>query len=159
MSLCSESLATLKALRAVRTTCPLIYQCQRALNDTSVRHAVGHFGSPDVLDYVKFEIADGFATGGSALEFFGPEPSLGVSRRDLQKSLGRWLVNQHLTQWRGLGNTQRQAREIISGPILGTRANFMTLSRIQSRVVSGLLTGHNTMRRDLYLLGLSNRLL
>jgi len=32
----------------------------------------------------------------------------------------------------------------------------MTLSRIQSRVVTGLLTGHNTMRRHLYLLGLSN---
>jgi len=30
----------------------------------------------------------------------------------------------------------------------------MTLSRIQSRVVTGLLTGHNTLRRHLYLLGL-----
>jgi len=32
----------------------------------------------------------------------------------------------------------------------------MTLSRIQSRVVTGLLTGHNTQKRHLYLLGLSN---
>ena len=32
----------------------------------------------------------------------------------------------------------------------------MTLSRIKSRVVTGLLTGHNTLRRNLYLLGLSN---
>jgi len=32
----------------------------------------------------------------------------------------------------------------------------MTLSRIQSRVVTGLLTGHNTLRRHLYLLGLSH---
>jgi len=32
----------------------------------------------------------------------------------------------------------------------------MTLSKIQSRVVAGLLTGHNTLRRHLYLLGLSN---
>ena len=31
----------------------------------------------------------------------------------------------------------------------------MTLSRIQSRVVTSLLTGHNTPRRHLYLLGLS----
>ena len=32
----------------------------------------------------------------------------------------------------------------------------MTLSRIQSRAVTGLLMGHNTLRRHLYLLGLSN---
>jgi len=32
----------------------------------------------------------------------------------------------------------------------------MTFNRIQSRVVTGLLTGHNTLRRHLYLLGLLN---
>jgi len=57
-------------------------------------------------------------------------------------------------QWQGLGDTQRQAREFISGPSLGTRAKFMTFNRIQSRVVTGLLMGHNTLRRLLYLLGL-----
>ena len=32
----------------------------------------------------------------------------------------------------------------------------MTLSTLKSRAVTGLLTGHNTLRRHLYLLGLSN---
>jgi len=45
------------------------------------------------------EIADGFASGGTALRFLGPDPILGVYRRDLQKRLGRWLVNQHGAQW------------------------------------------------------------
>ena len=101
-------------------------------------------------------IADGLARGGSALSFFGPEPALGVSRQDLQTRLGCWLVNQHGALRRGLGDTQRQARQFISGPSLGTRAKFMILSRIQSRAVTGLLTGHNTLRRHLYLLGLFN---
>jgi len=79
--------------------------------------------------------------------------ALGVSRRDLQMRLGHWLVNQHGVQRQGLGDTQRQAREFISGPSLGTRAKFMTFNRIQSRVVTGLLTGHNTLRRHLHLLG------
>jgi len=74
--------------------------------------------------------------------------------RDLQKRLGRWLVNQHEAQWRGLGDTQRQAREFISGPSLGARAKFFTFNRTQSRAVTGLLTGHNTLRRHLYLLWL-----
>ena len=88
------------------------------------------------------------------MRFLGPEPALGVSRRDLQKRLSRWLVNQHRAQWSGLGDNQRQAREFISGPSLGTRAKFFTLNRTQSRAVTGLLTGHNNLRRHLYLLGL-----
>jgi len=76
------------------------------------------------------EIADGLARGGTALRFLGPEPALGVSRRDLQKRLGRWLANQHVAQWRGLGDTHRQARGFIWGPSLGTRAKFMTFNRI-----------------------------
>jgi len=68
--------------------------------------------------------------------------------------LGRWLVNQHRARWRGLGDTQRQAHEFISGPILGTMTKFMTFNRTQSRVVTGLLTVHNTLRRHLHLLGL-----
>ena len=91
------------------------------------------------------EIADGF---------LGPEPALGVSRRDLQKRLGRWLVNQHGAQWRGLGDTQRQAREFISGPSLVTRAKFFTFNMTQSGAATGLLMGHNTLRRHIYLLGL-----
>jgi len=88
------------------------------------------------------------------MRFLGPKPALGVSRQDIQKKLSCWLVNQHGAQWCCLGNTQRQVREFISGPSLGTRAKFMTFNRIQSRVVTGLLMGHNTLRRHLYLLGL-----
>ena len=58
------------------------------------------------------------------------------------------------TNCAGLGDTQRQARELISGPTLGTRAKFLTFNRIQSRVVTDLLMGHNTLRRHLHLLGL-----
>ena len=43
---------------------------------------------------------------------------------------------------------------IASGPSLDTRAKFLTLNRTHSRAVTGLLTGHNTLRRHLYLLGL-----
>jgi len=38
-----------------------------------------------------------------------------------------------------------------------TDYTFMTFNRIQSRVVTGLLMGHNTLRRHLYLLGLLDR--
>jgi hypothetical protein len=66
------------------------------------------------------------------------------------------LVNQHWAWWQGLGNTQRQAQELILGPCPGAKARFLFFNRIQSRVVTGLLTEHNTLRRHLHFMALSN---
>jgi hypothetical protein len=81
---------------------------------------------------------------------------LGVSRQDIQRRIRCWLVNQHWVWWQVLGDTQKQARELILGPCLGTKARFLSFNRTQSRAVTGLLTGHNTLRRHLYLMGLSD---
>ena len=45
---------------------------------------------------------------------------------------------------------------MISEPDLATRARLLSLNRTQSRVVIGLLTGHNTLWRYLYVMGLSD---
>jgi len=132
----------------------LVHLCQKALNDISIRHAVGLFWVPRHAGIRGNEIADGLAWGGIAVWFLGPKPAWG-SLGEIYKrgSVVGWPTSTG-TQWRGLGDTQRQAWEFISGPSLGTRAKFMTFNRIQSRVVTDLLTGHNTLRRHLYLLGL-----
>ena len=48
----------------------------------------------------------------------------------------------------------RQAQELISEPCMGAKTMFLSFNRTQSRAVTGLLTGHNTLRRHLHLLGL-----
>jgi hypothetical protein len=58
--------------------------------------------------------------------------------------------------WQGLAGTQREARELILGPRTAARNRLLSFSRTQSRVVIGLLTGHNTLRRHLYIMGLSD---
>jgi hypothetical protein len=98
----------MKALQAVRTTSPLVHQCQKALNDISARHVVGLYWVPGHAGVRGNEIADELARGGSTLGFLGPEPALGVSRRDTQKRLGCCLINQHWASWRDLGIIQRQ---------------------------------------------------
>ena len=69
------------------------------------------------------------------------------------------MVNQHWIRWRGLGDTQRQAQELILGPCLGAKFRFLSFNRTQSRAVTGYLTGHNILRRHLHLLGLLDSLL
>jgi hypothetical protein len=102
------------------------------------------------------EIANVLARDGSVLQFVRPEPALGVSRQDIRRRISRWLVNQHWVWWRCLGDTQRYDRQLILGPCLGVKARFLSFNRKQSRAVTGLLTGHNTLRRYLHLMGLSD---
>jgi len=67
----------MKALKAVRTTSPSVHQCQKALNNISIRHAVGLFWVPGQAGIQGNEITDGLTRGGTALRFLGPEPALG----------------------------------------------------------------------------------
>ena len=72
------------------------------------------------------------------------------------RKMKRWMQRQHLSLWRSPCGTQRQARELISGPNLATGARLLSFNRTQFRVVIGLPTGHNTLRRHLHVMGLSN---
>jgi hypothetical protein len=101
------------------------------------------------------EIADRLARSGSGQRFIGPEPVLGVSRQNIRRKIKSWIGKQHLALWRGPCGTQRQARELISGPKLAIGARLLSFNRTQSRAFIGLLTGHNTLRRHLHVMGLS----
>jgi len=81
--------------------------------------------------------------------------SCGVSRQIIRQ-IKCWMENQHLVLCRGPCSTHRQAGELISGLDLAKRARLLSSNTTQSSVVIGLLTGHNTVRRHLYIMGLSN---
>jgi len=102
------------------------------------------------------EIADKFSRSGSAQRFVAPEPFLRVSRQNIRMKLNHWMGNQHLALWRGTCDTQRQARELIPDPDRATRARLLSLNMTQTKVIIGLLTGHNTLRRHLCIMGIGN---
>jgi hypothetical protein len=133
-----------------------VQQCQQALNDISARHVVGLFWVPGHAGVRGNETADRLARSGSGQRFTGPEPFLGISRQTIRRKVKGWIGRQHLALWREPCGTQRQARELISGPNLAIGARILSFNRTQSRAVIGLLTGHNTLRRHLHVMGLSN---
>jgi len=90
------------------------------------------------------------------MKFFGPEPSLGVSRQNIRKKFHLWVDNHHLSIWCDPCSTQRQVLELISDPSRATKVQLLSFSRTQSRSATGLLTGHNTLRRHLCVKGLNN---
>jgi ribonuclease HI len=76
-SICSDSQAALHALKAVRTTSLLVYQCQKVLNDISALHAVGLYWVPGHAGVWGNEIADELARCGSVSKVCRTRASLG----------------------------------------------------------------------------------
>jgi len=79
---------------------------------------------------------------------------LGVARQITRRKIRPCVDNQHVAMWQRLTSTQRQARKLISGPSPIAKIRLISFNRIQSRVVISLFTGHNTLRRHLYIMGL-----
>jgi len=117
---------------------------------------VGLYWVPGHAGVCWKEIADKLTRGGSTQKFIRPEPSLGVSRQNFNNKIKHWVDNQHLAMWCGPCSTQRQAWKLISGPSLATKAWLLSSNRTKSRVINGLLTGHNTLKRHLYAMRLSS---
>jgi hypothetical protein len=78
----------------------------------------------------------------------------GVSGRNIINKTQRWLDTQHIAMWQFLTSTQRQARKFILGPSQTAKTRKLSFNRMQSKVVTGLLVGHSTLRRHLYIMGL-----
>jgi len=154
--ICSDSQAALKDLQAAKPTSPLVRQCQQALNNISTRHAVRLYWVPGHAGVRGNEIADKVARSASGQWFIGPGTYLGVSRQNIRRKMKGWIEIQHPVLWRGPCDTQRQARELIFGPVLATGARLLSFNRTQSMVVIDLLTGYNTLRRHVHVMGLSN---
>ena len=53
-------------------------------------------------------------------------------------------------------NSHRQARKSILDPSPAAKTRPLSFNRTQSRVVIGFPTGHNTLRRHFYLMGMKN---
>jgi ribonuclease HI len=85
----------LKAFQAAQTRSPLVWQCQRALNDISTHDSVGLFWVSRHPGICGNETADELTREGSAHQFVGMEPAMGIYRQNVKKRINCWLGKQN----------------------------------------------------------------
>ena len=88
--------------------------------------------------------------------FIGSEPALEVSRLNTRRKKNPWIDKHHMAKWRVLTGIPLQPRKLILGPSATAKITLLSCNRIKSRVVTALLTDHNTLRRHLYIMGLKD---
>jgi hypothetical protein len=94
------------------------------------------------------EIANKLTRDGTVPKYVGPE--------NIRRKIKCWIDNQHMVMWWGLISSQRQAQKMILGPGPTAKTRILSFNRTQSRVITCLFTGRNTLRRHHYLMGLTN---
>jgi hypothetical protein len=73
---------------------------------------------------------------------------------DVRKKIKGCIDSKHMAMWQGLISTKIQARKLILGPNPTANTGPLSFNRIKSKVGTSLLTGYNTLRRHLYIMGL-----
>ncbi|CAH1974332.1 unnamed protein product [Acanthoscelides obtectus] len=155
ITILSDSQAAMKALSACKITSSLVLQCREALDCLAARHPVSLIWVPGHAGIRGNETADTLAKTGSASKLVGPEPALGVTAHKARRKMETWVARQHSQKWRSISRHLRQARELIEGPSAKDGRFCLSLGRANLRLLVGLLSGHNTLRRHLHVMGVA----
>ena len=150
--ICSDSQATIKALRKPKITSKLVRECRTVLNELAVSQPVCLTWVPGHTGIQGNERADQLARQASTQDFVGPEPALPISHTVVKTAIRRWVEKDIDTRWQAL-HTCRQTKEMITGRSHRRERDLLRLPRQILRLVVGLLTGHAQLNRHLSIMG------
>ncbi|XP_031779746.1 uncharacterized protein LOC116416210 [Nasonia vitripennis] len=142
ITICSDSQAALRALRAHRTTSRLVWEYKEVVNNNKVRllWVPGHTG-------IRVnEIADRLAALGAKHPPIGLESYTGAARCLLTGEIRDWVEREHTREWQGTQGC-RQAKALMGQDTnVGWTNCIAGCSRNNSRLLTQIVTGHNRLR-------------
>ncbi|KAJ2939962.1 hypothetical protein O0L34_g6668 [Tuta absoluta] len=151
----SDSQAALKALNKTSTTSALVRECKLALNKLSTKAKTTVAWVPGHQGNLGNEAADELARQGADETFIGPEPRLPIPGQSTKGVISIKIKNESNKRWKEL-QTCRQSKLFIKSMDPKRTRNFLQLSRKNTRLIIGLLTGHCDLNKHLYTMKLKD---
>ncbi|CAH2243709.1 jg8769 [Pararge aegeria aegeria] len=151
----SYSQAVLKALTKYTTLSKILQDCHNALqtltqsNRITLRWIRGHNGN------TGNDAADELARLATSLKVVGPEPIIPISFSEYKAWLHKQTQSSHSELWIN-GNECKHTKEVF--PNLNTRltTKVLKLSRKNLRTVVSMITGHCSLNKHLFILGITD---
>ncbi|KAJ8957776.1 hypothetical protein NQ314_006488 [Rhamnusium bicolor] len=151
--ICSDSQAALKAVCSPRTRSALVQECGDALEELARHKQVRLVWVPEYMGVPGNEKAYELARLGAEEPCHGPEPMLGISRRQVTTAVNEWAHETLRTHWR-TNRACRQTRDFVTGPNKSRSAWLLGRSRKTLNLLIGVLTDHCRLKRHLSLIGI-----
>ena len=148
----SDSQAALKSLKRPVQTSKIVLECREELQELARYNKLTLMWVPGHRGVEGNEKADELARKGSATPFIGPEPFCALPSNALLEPVKAWesrRLSHHWISVKGL----KQAKRLISPFSYG---DILKYSKMDLRMLTGLLTGHCGLRYHMNKLGLSN---
>ena len=149
----SDSQAALKALSCPTIESKLVWDCITALrqlenNKVTLMWVPGHEG------IMGNEIADSLAREGGQCVFYGPEPFCVVPKCYLKDRIRRWETKQKVVHWNNI--TGHKHSKVFLKHSKKRTEEILLLNKQEIRHLTGLLTGHCTLRYHLKKMGIAD---
>jgi hypothetical protein len=134
-------------------TSGLVAECLDALSALACLYELTLIWVPGHCGIPGNEEADKLARQVSAISLLGPESSLGIPRCSVREAVKNWTEHRHYNAWRYLLG-HRHGVLFIGRPCKRKADDLLKLSRHQLKMAVVVLTGHDPVRRHLYIMGL-----
>lgn len=153
ITILSDSQAAIKALTSHEQRSKLVWCCLQDLislarcNRVTITWVPGHEGIEGN------EAADELAKAGSETPFVGPEPFCGIHKNHKKNIIEQWIYKEHYNYYLNVQGLET-SKKFIS--LSRKRANkLICLNKSDIKLITGMLTGHCSLRYHLHKLGLA----
>ena len=150
-----DSQSAIKALRSYLVYTKSVCECKRFLNKLSEKNMVCLNWIPGHEGQLGNEIADRLAKRGADLLTEGFEPRMAISPCVAKAALENWFISRQNTSWKNRTDC-RQTRLALPDTDHKWKKCVKYLDRNGMRIITQIATGHASLKRHKFLMGLEN---